>query len=419
MSENSTPQELRCLRRGEGQEGRLRGHRTDRGAARWPRPRADGRRHGRAEGDDVRPLCQAPRAAAASRPRQGDRRGVPRDRQRRPDVRGARDPRTRDRPGVLRTVQPRHPVRRDPGRGRRTAAAAGSGQGRRHARQHGPHHAGSGRRLRRGGRRADARPRGVRRCLRARLAAGPGAQPGRAEHRLPDAAGRRGQDQPAAAELLRPVTARRAAQPRHQRHRQRQPDPAADDEPADDLAAHRRRRARHDVLDLADARAGGPGLGAAVAAADARDHEALAGTVRRAVASYGPAERADRGGLLRPRAGQGVRSAGRGREDVRRGERRALQGQLRCSVRLGADHARDDVPREPELRGDRRHRRPAGGVRLTLARGGAGVHPVHPPVHPAADHRGLDDEPPAVGGRLGRARLRAPRRRRGAGGRRR
>ena len=64
-----------------------------------------------------------------------------------------------------------------------------------------------------------------------------------------------------------------------------------------------------------------------------------------------------------------------------------------------------------------------GGLRvasgsLSLGRG-AGVHPVHPPVHPAADHRGLDDEPPAVGGRLGRARLRAPRRRRGAGGRRR
>ena len=38
--------------------------------------------------------------------------------------------------------------------------------------------------------------------------------------------------------------ARRAAQPGHQRHRQRQPDAAADDEPADDLAAHRRRRAR-------------------------------------------------------------------------------------------------------------------------------------------------------------------------------
>ena len=52
--------------------------------------------------------------------------------------------------------------------------------------------------------------------------------------------------------------------------------------------------------------------------------------------------------------------------------------------------------------------------RLALARRGAGVHPVHPPVHPAADHGGLDDEPAAVGSRLGRAGLRAPRRRRGA-----
>ncbi len=38
----------------------------------------------------------------------------------------------------------------------------------------------------------------------------------------PDARGRRGQDQPAAARLLRPLRARRAAQPGHQRHRQRQ-----------------------------------------------------------------------------------------------------------------------------------------------------------------------------------------------------
>ena len=42
----------------------------------------------------------------------------------------------------------------------------------------------------------------------------------------------RGQAQPAAADLLRPAAARRAAEPGHQRHRQRQPDPAADHEPA-------------------------------------------------------------------------------------------------------------------------------------------------------------------------------------------
>ena len=59
---------------------------------------------------------------------------------------------------------------------------------------------------------------------------------------LPDARRRRGQGQPAAAELLRQAAARRAAQPGHQRHRQRQPDPAADDEPAAHLAADRASR---------------------------------------------------------------------------------------------------------------------------------------------------------------------------------
>ena len=192
-------------------------------------------------------------------------------------------------------------------------------------------------------------------------------------------------------------------------------DPAADDEPADDLAAHRGRRARDDVLDLADARAGRARLGAGVADGHPRDHEALAGAVRRPVATYGPAQRPDRGGLLRPRAREGVRSSGRGGEDLRRGERRALQGQLRRPVRLRADHAGDDVHREPELRRDRGHRRPPGRVRIALAGRGAGVHPVHAPVHAAAHHGGLDDEPAAVGGRLGRACLRAARRGRGAG----
>ena len=65
-----------------------------------------------------------------------------------------------------------------------------------------------------------------------------------------------------------------------------------------------------DVLDLAAARPGGARLGAAVAAGDPGDHEALAGPVRRPVAAYRPAQRPDRGGLLRPRAGQGVRSPG-------------------------------------------------------------------------------------------------------------
>ena len=187
-----------------------------------------------------------------------------------PDVGRPADPRPRHRPRLLRPVQPRHPVRQHPGRGRRSGCATqGEGKLADMLARDGPHRPRPGRRLRRRARGAAARPRGVRRRLRARLAAGHGAQPGGAEHRLPDAPGRRGQDQPAAAELLRPLTARRAAQPGDQRHRQRQPDPAADDEPADDLAADRRRRARDDVLDLADAGAGGAGLRAGVAAGHA------------------------------------------------------------------------------------------------------------------------------------------------------
>ena len=82
---------------------------------------------------------------------------------------------------------------------------------------------------------------------------------------LPAARRRRGQAQPAAAALLRPAAARRAAQPGHQRHRQHRQTPAADAEPAAHLAAHRRRRAGDDVLDLAAAGAHRAGHGPAVA----------------------------------------------------------------------------------------------------------------------------------------------------------
>ena len=64
---------------------------------------------------------------------------------------------------------------------------------------------------------------------------------------LPPARGGRGEDPPPAAELLRQDAARRAAQPRDERHRQHLADPAADAEPAAHLAADRRRRADHDV----------------------------------------------------------------------------------------------------------------------------------------------------------------------------
>ena len=73
--------------------------------------------------------------------------------------------------------------------------------------------------------------------LAAVLAAGLPAQRRRAAHGLAAARGGRGQAAPAAAALRRRAAARRAAQPGHQRHRQRQPDAAADAEPAADVAA--------------------------------------------------------------------------------------------------------------------------------------------------------------------------------------
>ncbi len=72
----------------------------------------------------------------------------------------------------------------------------------------------------------------------------------------------------------------------HQRHRQRLADPAADHEPAHDLAAHGGRGALDDVLDLADPGPGGPGLGADLDGCGRRHHEALAGPVRRPVAAH-------------------------------------------------------------------------------------------------------------------------------------
>ena len=87
------------------------------------------------------------------------------------------------------------------------------------------------------------------------------------------------------------------------------------------------------------------------------------------------------------------------------------QAELRRPVRQRPDHARDDVHREPQLRRHRGDRRPARGERHDVAGRRPGLHPVLPPVHPAADPGRLDGQPAAVGGRVGRARLRAARRR--------
>ena len=67
--------------------------------------------------------------------------------------------------------------------------------------------------------------------------------------------------------------------------------------------------------------------------------QTLPAPVHRAVASHRHPQCPDRGGLHRPRPGQGVRPAGRGAGLVRGRERGAVPGQLRRPVPLRVDHA--------------------------------------------------------------------------------
>ncbi len=93
-----------------------------------------------------------------------------------------------------------------------------------------------------------------------------------------------------------------------------------------------------------------------------RDRQAVAEAVHRPVEAHRRAERPDRGGVHRARAGQGVRPAARGRGRVRRRRTTSCSRPASApSSSPGIDHAVDDVHREPELRGDRGGRRPAGG----------------------------------------------------------
>ncbi len=106
----------------------------------------------------------------------------------------------------------------------------------------------------------------------------------------------------------------------------------------------------------------------------------------------------------------------RPRRSSRTRNERALPGELRRAVPVRHHHAGDHVHREPQLRLHRRDRRPAGRVGRDVARRRAGVHPVLPPVQPAADPGRVDVQPAAVRRRVRRAGLR-PARRRGAGAR--
>ena len=202
-------------------------------------------------------------------------------------------------------------------------------------------------------------------------------------------------------------------QPGDQRHRQRVAEPVPDPESAPRLATDGDRRGGDDALPLACPRIDRPRHDPGEHGPGGSGHEALAGAVRVAVAAHRRPQRAGRGGVHRARADPGVRPAARHGSAVRGREPGAVRGWLRGAVRLGADHADDDVHREPELRGDRGRRRAAGGDRHDEPGRGPGVHPVLAAVHASADPGGVDGQPAAVGGGFGRAGVRAARRRGG------
>ena len=126
---------------------------------------------------------------------------------------------------------------------------------------------------------------------------------------------RRGQAQPPAAVVLRPAAPRRPAQPGHQRHRQHRPEPAADAQPAAHLA--RSRSSASLVMMFVDLAA----AGAASRSSRSRSRSCSPGSIasrsqqalHRAVAPHRRAQRPDRGDVHRPRPGEGVRPAARGR----------------------------------------------------------------------------------------------------------
>ena len=331
-------------------------------------------------------------------------------RQRRADVDRPADPRPRHRPGLQRLHRPA-----DPGPAPRTSALAAR-------RVAGSMDVvpGQGVDFTAVGARADDRARDLRRRLAAGLAAGLHPQHGRAEHRPPDARGRRGEDQPAAAGLLRPLARAASCCSR-----------VTND--IDNVSQTLQQTMSQLLTSLMTVVAVlammfwiSPLLALVALVTVPLSLIVTAQIMKRSQGQFVAQWR--RTGKLNAQIEEAysghalVKVFGRQAEverALRRGERRALQGQLRRPVRERADHAVDDVHREPQLRAGRRRRWPAGRQRLAVAGRRAGVHPVQPPVHPAAHHGRVDGQPAAVGRRVGRAGLRAARRRRGAGRRRR
>ena len=150
---------------------------------------------------------------------------------------------------------------------------------------------------------------------------------------------------------------------------------------------------------------------AGVARRDDAHRPALAEAVRGPVGVDRHAQRPRRGDAHRPRDREG-RSAASGRRSRRstRENERLYEASYQGAVHLRDHPAGDELHLEPQLRRDRRHRRPARRVRADVARRRRRLHPVlapvHVPDHPDGEHR----QRAPVGRRVGGARLRAARR---------
>jgi ATP-binding cassette subfamily B multidrug efflux pump len=208
---------------------------------------------------------------------------------------------------------------------------------------------------------AAARARDLRRRRASCGLQGP-ARPASCSARCTACARRRGQAGPAAAVLLRRPAARRAAQPGHQRHRQRRAEPAAD--PVQLLTSLLTVIAVLGMMfwisPAARAhRAGdGPGVDRVTAAIGKRSQKLFVQAVEATGELNAIIEETFTGHEL-------VKVFGRQAEVERRpspANDELLRRELRGAVHQRDHHADDDVRREPQLRRHRRRRRAAGGV---------------------------------------------------------
>ena len=146
------------------------------------------------------------------------------------------------------------------------------------------------------------------RLLDPAVAAGLHRQRHHGAHHVAGARRHRAQDQQPAAESLRQGAARRADQPRDERRRQHDADPAAIAVGRDHLVAHGRGRARHDVLDLVEARSRRAHRPAAHRRHHGRHRPEVTEGIPIAVEEGRPPQLARRGVVLGPRAREGLRT---------------------------------------------------------------------------------------------------------------